>query len=61
MRVGMHEAIHDVGRDPSTMNSGYKLPLHSTVQSSVRIILTFIFELLIEVNPTTELHRTGTQ
>jgi hypothetical protein len=22
MRVGMHEAIHDVGFNPSTMNSG---------------------------------------
>ncbi len=24
MRVGVHEAIHDVGLDPSTMNSGVK-------------------------------------
>ena len=22
MRVGVHEAIHSVGRDPSTMNAG---------------------------------------
>ena len=25
MRVGVHEAIHDVGLDPSTMNSGVQI------------------------------------
>ena len=25
MRVGVHEAIHDVGLDPSTMNSGVQV------------------------------------
>ncbi len=24
MRVGVHEAIHEVGLDPSTMNSGVR-------------------------------------
>ena len=51
MRVGVHEAIHGVGHDPSTMNSGYKMKLHSAVQSSIRIILDFIFELFLKSIP----------
>ena len=27
MRVGVHEAIHGVGLDPSTMNSGVQIAL----------------------------------
>jgi len=42
MRVGLHEAIHDVGFVPSTMNSGYKPHVTPLGAPAVCEILVFV-------------------